>query len=167
MTANSPAAPAAATNPIARFTGALFGLLPISLTMLALRFALAVPFWKSGMTKWDGYFTLSFGAKQLFIDEFKLHLFGAEYPFPYPELTATLSAIGEVTFPVLLVLGLGTRYAALGLLVMTGVIQLSFPEGWANFHLYWASLALAILTFGPGRIALDSVIGLDRVSRAH
>jgi putative oxidoreductase len=167
MTANSPAAPAAATNPIARFTGALFGLLPISLTMLALRFALAVPFWKSGMTKWDGYFTLSFGAKQLFIDEFKLHLFGAEYPFPYPELTATLSAIGEVTFPVLLVLGLGTRYAALGLLVMTAIIQLTVPEGWANFHLPWASMALAIMTFGPGRIALDSVIGLDRVSRAH
>ena len=167
MTANSPAAPAAATNPIARFTGALFGLLPISLTMLALRFALAVPFWNSGMTKWDGYFTLSFGAKQLFIDEFKLHLFGAEYPFPYPELTATLSAIGEVTFPVLLVLGLGTRYAALGLLVMTAIIQLTVPEGWANFHLPWASMALAIMTFGPGRIALDSVIGLDRVSRAH
>ena len=106
MTTNSMAARAAA-NPLARFTGALFGLMPASLTMLALRFAFAVPFWKSGMTKWDGFFTLSFGAKQLFIDEFKLHWLGAEYPFPYPELTATLSAVGEVALPVLLVLGLG------------------------------------------------------------
>ena len=41
MTANSPAASRAAANPLARFTAALFGLLPISLTMLALRFALS------------------------------------------------------------------------------------------------------------------------------
>jgi putative oxidoreductase len=167
MTANSPAARAAAANPLARFTGALFGPIPVSLTLLALRFALAVPFWKSGMTKWDGYFTLSFGAKQLFIDEFKLHWFGAEIPFPYPELMATLSAIGEVTLPVLLALGLATRYAALGLLAMTAIIQLTVPDGWANFHLPWASMALAIMTFGPGRIALDYVLGLDRVARAR
>ncbi|HYA71767.1 MAG TPA: DoxX family protein, partial [Roseiarcus sp.] len=57
------------------------------------------------------------------------------------------------------------RYAALGLLIMTGVIQLAFPEGWANFHLYWASLALAVMTFGPGRIALDYAIGIDRRTR--
>jgi putative oxidoreductase len=73
--------------------------------------------------------------------------------------------VAEVALPALLIAGLGTRYAALGLLVMTGVIQLSIPDGWANFHLYWASLALAILTFGPGKIALDYVLGLDRVSR--
>ncbi len=167
MTANSPAASGAAKTQIARFTGALYGFLPISLTTLALRFALAVPFWNSGMTKWDGYFTLSFGAKQLFIDEFKLHWFGAEYPFPYPELTATLSAIGEVGFPVLLVLGLGTRYAALGLLGMTAIIQLTVPDGWANFHLPWASMALAIMTFGPGKIALDYALGLDRAARRN
>jgi putative oxidoreductase len=167
MSTNSSAAPAAATNPLARFTGSLFGLAPISPTMLALRLALAVPFWKSGMTKWDGFFTLSFGPKQLFIDEFKLHWFGAQYPFPYPELMATLSAIGEVAFPVLLVLGLGTRYAALGLLAMTAIIQLTVPDGWANFHLPWASMALAIMTFGPGTIALDYVLGLDRGSRGR
>jgi putative oxidoreductase len=79
---------------------------------------------------------------------------------------ATLSAIGEVTLPVLLVLGLATRYAALGLLAMTAIIQLTVPDGWVNFHLPWASMALAIMTFGPGRIALDYVLGLDRVARA-
>ena len=167
MTANSPAARAAAANPLARFTGALFGLVPVSLTMLALRFALAVPFWKSGVTKWDGWFTLSFGAQQLFIDEFKLHWFGAEYPFPYPELMATLSAIGEVALPVLLALGLATRYAALGLLAMTAIIQLTVPDGWANFHLPWASMALAIMTFGPGKAALDYALGLDGVTRRN
>ena len=80
---------------------------------------------------------------------------------------ATLSAIGEVGFPVLLVLGLGTRYAALGLLGMTAIIQLTVPDGWANFHLPWASMALAIMTFGPGRIALDYALGLDRAARRN
>ena len=157
----SPVAP----SPLARFTLGFFGLFPMSLTMLVLRLTLALPFWKSGLTKWDGWFTLSFGAQALFIDEFKLHILGAEYPYPAPVLMAYASAIGEVCFPVLLVLGLGTRYAALGLLGMTAIIQLTVPDGWQNFHLPWASMELAILTFGPGKIALDYVLGLDQVSR--
>ncbi len=161
------AAQRGATGAVARFTETLFGFVPLSLTMLALRFALAVPFWKSGMTKWDGFLNLSFGAKETFIEDFRLHLFGAEIPFPAPELMATLSAIGEVTFPVFLVLGLGARYAALCLLGMTAIIQLTVPDGWANFHLPWASMALAIMTFGPGKIALDYALGFDRSTRGE
>jgi len=162
-------APAAAlrrpTAALAHFTQSLFGLVPLSLTMIVLRLALAIPFWRSGMTKWDGFLSVSFGAQALFTDEYKLHLFGSEYPYPAPELMATLSALAETCLPVLLVFGLGTRYAALGLLVMTGIIQLTEPDGWANFHLPWAAMALAIATFGPGRIALDYVLGLDTFSR--
>ena len=150
---------------VARLTKAIFEIIPLSLTMLALRFALAVPFWRSGLTKWDGFLNLSFGAKQLFAEEFKLHIFGAEIPYPAPELMATLSGVAEDSFPVLLVLGLGARYAALGLLGMTAIIQLTVPDGWANFHLPWAAMALAIMTFGPGKVALDYVLGFDRSSR--
>jgi putative oxidoreductase len=152
---------------VARFTETTFGVIPLSLTMLALRFALAVPFWRSGLTKWDGFLNISFGAKQLFAEEFKLHIFGAEIPYPAPELVATLSGIAEVGFPVLLVLDLGARYAALGLLGITAIIQLTVPDGWANFHLPWAAMALAIMTFGPGKIAIDYVLGLDRSSRGE
>jgi putative oxidoreductase len=67
----------------------------------------------------------------------------------------------EIVLPILLAFGFLIRWAALGLLVMTGVIQLTYPDGWANFHLYWAALALAIMTFGPGLISLDRLIGLD------
>jgi putative oxidoreductase len=148
---------------LADLTQAAFGLVPMSLTMLALRFALAIPFWRSGMTKWDGFLTLSFGAKALFTDEYKLHIFGSEIAYPAPELVATLSALAETCLPVLLVLGLGTRYAALALLFMTGIIQLTIPDGWVNFHLPWASMALALMTFGPGRIALDRLLGIDRL----
>ena len=154
-------APMTRANPLARFTGALFGLVPLSLTMLVLRIALALPFLRAGQTDWDDWFVLSFGVKARFAD-LQLHLFGAAYPIPQPDLMALAASVAEVALPALLIIGLGTRYAALGLLVMTGVIQLSFPDGWANFHLYWASLALAIMTFGPGRIALDYVLGIDR-----
>jgi putative oxidoreductase len=47
---------------------------------------------------------------------------------------------------------------------LTAIIQLTYPDGWANFHLYWAAMALAILTFGPGAISLDRLIGLDEGS---
>ncbi len=59
--------------------------------------------------------------------------------------------------PILLVLGLGAHFAALGLLVMTGVIQFIVPDGWANFHIPWAGLALSIIALGAGPLSLDHV----------
>jgi putative oxidoreductase len=123
-----------------------------------LRIALAVPFFKSGLTKWDGFLSLSPAAEFLFEDEFKLHIFGQPYDFPLPTAIAYLDGIGEIVLPILLVVGLASRFSALGLLVMTGVIQLVVPEGWASFHLPWAGLALAIIALGPGPLSLDRLI---------
>ena len=67
--------------------------------------------------------------------------------------------------PILLVLGLGTRFAALGILAMTAIIQLTVPEGWANFHLPWAAMALALVVYGGGQLALDRLIGLGKKCR--
>lgn len=125
-----------------------------------LRIALALPFFRSGLTRWDGFPSLSAGTLYLFENQFKLHVFGRVYDFPAPDTLALLVAVAEIVLPALLVLGLATRFAALALLIMTGVIQLVFPDGWANFHLYWASLAVAILALGPGRLSLDYLIGL-------
>jgi putative oxidoreductase len=127
--------------------------------LLALRVGLAVPFFRSGLTKWDG-FGLSAGARYLFTEEFRLHLFGAAVPYPAPLLAAHLAAIGEIVLPVLLVLGLATRPAALGILAMTAVIQLTVPDGWANFHLPWAAMALALVAFGGGRASLDHALSM-------
>jgi len=121
----------------------------------ALRIALATPFFRSGLTKWDGFLSLSPAAAYLFEDEFKLHIFGNAYDFPLPLLVAYLDGIAEIVLPFLLVAGLATRFSALALLIMTGVIQLVVPEGWANFHLPWAALAIAIIALGPGRLSLD------------
>lgn len=125
-----------------------------------LRVALAVPFLKSGLTKWDGFLSLSPAASFLFEDEFKLHVFGHAYDFPMPGLFAYLDGVAETVLPLLLVVGLATRFTALALLVMTAVIQLVVPEGWANFHLPWAALAVAIMALGPGRLSLDHFAAL-------
>jgi len=66
--------------------------------------------------------------------------------------------VGEIALPVLLVLGLATRFSALGLLAMTAVIELVVPSGWANFHLPWASMALAIIALGAGPLSLDHLL---------
>ena len=130
--------------------------LPIAQPVL--RIALALPFWRSGMTRWDGVFQLAPTTPYLFEETFKLHILGGEYPIPMPDQVAFLTACAEVGLPVLLILGLGTRLAALGLLAMTAVIQLVMPDAWANFHLYWAAIALAIIAVGPGALSLDRLI---------
>jgi putative oxidoreductase len=127
-----------------------------------LRVALALPFLRSGLTRWDPFPTLSIGTQFLFEEQFKLHLFGALVDLPAPLVLAYVTAVAEILLPVLLILGLGTRFAALGLLVMTGVIQLIVPDGWVNFHLYWAGLALALLALGGGQVSLDGLL-----SRRH
>lgn len=129
-----------------------------------LRIALAVPFFRSGLTRWDGFLSLSPSTAYLFEEEFKLHLFGGAYGFPAPLVVAHLVGSAEIVLPILLVLGLATRFTALGLLIMTGVIQLVMPDGWANFHLPWAAMAIAIIAIGPGRLSIDHL--LDRWCRA-
>jgi putative oxidoreductase len=123
-----------------------------------MRIALVLPFFRSGLTRWDGFLSISPATLFLFENQFKVHVFGGAYGFPAPDTVALIVAIAEITLPVLLVLGFATRFAALALLVMTGVIQLVFPDGWANFHLYWASLAVGIMALGAGPLSLDRLI---------
>lgn len=135
---------------------ALVSLLPHAVVSLGLRLALAIPFWKSGLTKWDGFLVLSQTPVLLFENEFKLHILGKAYDYPFPVAAAWGSSIAEIALPILLVLGLFTRFAALGLLIMTAMIQLTIPSGWP-VHATWAAMAAAIILLGPGRISLDGM----------
>jgi putative oxidoreductase len=148
---------------IERGVGATRWIARPSLVQLVLRVALAVPFWKSGILKWDGFLRLNDTAIALFTDEFKLHLPGGPYDFPDPAATAFLSGCGEIVFPVLLVLGLGSRFAATGLLFMTCIVELTVPDGWP-IHITWAAMALAIMAWGPGKLSAD--IALHRLLSA-
>lgn len=123
--------------------------------LLAVRLFLAMPFWNSGLTKWNSFpLELSGTAKYLFANEFMLHLPGGPYPMPFPTLMAWLSSFGEIVLPILLVLGFLTRPAALGLLGMTAIIQITVPGGWF-LHLQWALAAAIVLYLGPGLFSVD------------
>jgi putative oxidoreductase len=135
-----------------------------SFVQLVLRVALAVPFWRSGILKWSGFLQLNDTAVLLFSDEFKLHLPGGPYSFPAPELMAFMSGSVEILAPIFLVLGLATRFAALALLAMTCIVELTVPGGWP-VHITWAAMALGIMAWGPGRMSVDQV--LARLTRIH
>jgi putative oxidoreductase len=128
-----------------------------ALTQLVLRLGLAIPFWRSGVNKWDGFRQLNDIAILLFSSEFKLHLPGGPYTFPAPGVVAFVVGSAEILRPILLVLGLATRLAALGLLFMTIVIQLTVPDGWP-IHVTWAAMALGLMAWGPRRISFDHLI---------
>ena len=121
------------------------------LIALASRFGLAGIFWFSGRTKVDG---------GLQVNESALLLFEHEYALPLlpPLWAAHLAAYAEHLFPLLLVLGLGTRWAALGLLGMTAVIQFwVYPDAWPT-HLTWTVALLYLRGRGAGRFSLDHAL---------
>lgn len=129
---------------------ALFEKIPYSALALAARIFPAAVFWQSGQTKVSG-FGLSDSAVFLFQDEYKL-------PLVDPTTAAYGAAIAEHLFPVLLVIGLATRFSALALLVMTLTIQIFvYPGAWPT-HGTWAALFLLLIARGPGKISLDHLI---------
>lgn len=137
----------ALTTPVA-----VFGRIPADLVQLALRGGLAGIFWSSARTKVEGLLTVSDNTYFLFEEEYRL-------PLLAPDLAAPLATYAEHLLPVLLVLGLGSRFAALGLFVMTLTIQLFvYPNAFLSTHLGWFALALAIIAKGPGRISIDHLI---------
>jgi putative oxidoreductase len=140
----------------------ILGTVPVIARRLApplLRITLALPFLRSGLTRWDGFLSISPTTIFLFEEQFKLHFLGAAYSLPFPDQIALVTAICEIMLPLLLLIGAATRLAALGLLVMTGIIQLVFPDGWVNFHLYWAAIAVGIIGSGAGSLSIDHWIG--------
>ena len=141
-------------NRLSQLHERLSAAIPESLIALLLRVGIAVPFFLSGRTKVEGFLTLSPSTEYLFAEEY-------DVPFLSPDLAAHLATYAEHLLPVLLVLGLLTRFSALGLIVMTLVIQLFVvPTGWPA-HLLWAGPLVYLLARGPGGWSLDRLLKLD------
>jgi putative oxidoreductase len=129
-------------------------LLPDDLLALACRVGIAATFFLSGRTKVTGLLSVTDGAVELFRSEYKL-------PLVPPEIAAHAAAYAEHLFPLLLVLGLFTRFSALALLGMTLVIEVFvYPDAWPT-HLTWAAALLFLVGRGPGRFSLDRRLRLD------
>lgn len=131
----------------------------LDLVALGLRVFPAMVFWQSGRTKVEG-FTIKDSTWFLFEHEYAL-------PLIPPGVAAVLATAAEHLLPVLLILGLLTRFSALGLLAMTVVIQIFvYPGAWVT-HGLWASALLALMALGPGRWSLDHLLGLDPAPKAR
>lgn len=124
---------------------ALNSLQPVA--ALLARLYVAQVFFLSGLTKirdWD--ITLA-----LFMDEYKV-------PLLPPAMAAVMGTAGELVLPVLLVLGMGGRFAALGLSVVNVVAVLSLAEiapAALQQHVFWGALLAGIAIYGPGRFSVD------------
>jgi putative oxidoreductase len=128
----------------------LFEQTPYWLIALMGRLSIALVFWKSGRSKVDGWniFSVNDKTKFLFQEEYKVPLLPVE-------LAALMAQIAEHVLPALLILGLATRFSALGLLIMTAVIQFFvYPNAYA-LHASWAAILLMLIKFGPGMVSLD------------
>ncbi|MGE0039232.1 MAG: DoxX family protein [Xanthobacteraceae bacterium] len=124
--------------------------IPYWFLALLTRISIAAVFWRSGQTKVDGW-RLSDSAIDLFRTEYKL-------PLVDPVFAAYMAIIAEHVFPVLLVIGLATRFAALALLIMTLVIEIFvYPEAWPT-HGTWATCFLLLMMRGPGPVSLDHLV---------
>lgn len=139
--------------------------IPHSLIALLGRFSIAAVFWKSGQTKIEGFALDLLGGEFQFgwprLAESTIPLFQEEYKLPLvpPELAAYAAATAEHVFPVLLLIGFGTRFSALALLVMTLTIQVFvYPSAYPT-HGVWATVLLYLLARGPGRFSVDHWLG--------
>jgi len=141
-----------------RTVAAVLDKIPQSLISLAARIFPAAVFWRSGETKVEGWHVTD-SAIALFQDEYKL-------PWIDPALAANVAAFSEHFFPVLLVIGLASRFAALALLGMTAVIEIFvYPYAWPEQGV-WAVCFLVVIARGPGIFSLDHLL-LRRWSRGR
>ena len=138
--------------------------IPESLIAFLGRFSVAAVFWQSGQTKVENFAiniidgTFDLGVPQL--SDTVIYLFEYEYALPLlpPETAAVGATVAEHVLPVLLLVGLATRFAALGLFIMTLVIQfLVYPDSWM-VHGLWATILLYIMAKGPGVISADYLL---------
>ena len=152
MTDLSPAAARSGSVPgrIIQRAIAAMSCIPDWLIALAARVFPAAVFWQSGQTKVAG-FHLKPSAIALFQNEYQL-------PLIDPAIAAHISAFSEHFFPILLVIGLATRFSALALLFMTAVIEIFvYPGAWPT-HGVWATCFLVVISRGPGWLSLDHLI---------
>ena len=118
-----------------------------SLAALAIRVYVARVFLLSGLTKLDDW-------------SLTVALFENEYRVPLlsPAVAALAGTAGELALPVLLLLGLGTRFAALALFAFNVVAVISYPDlsdAGLKDHVLWGALLAVLAVYGPGRLAVD------------
>ncbi len=116
--------------------------------VLPMRIAAFSVFMRSGLVKLDDWSS----TLALFADEYKV-------PVLPPALSAYMATTIELGASTLILLGLATRFAALAVIGMIATIQIFvYPMAWPD-HIQWLAFLIPILVWGPGRFALDTLVG--------
>lgn len=114
---------------------------------LGARLYVAWVFFASGLTKlrdWDTTIAL-------FTDEYHV-------PLLSPQVAALSGTAGEIALPIMLALGIGGRFSALGLFVLNLVAVISLQEiapAAQIQHVLWGSLLATLALYGLGPLSLD------------
>jgi putative oxidoreductase len=119
-----------------------------SYLVIPMRIAAFSVFMRSGLVKLDDWSST-------------LDLFATEYKVPVlpPALSAYMATTIELGCSTLMLLGLGTRFAALAVIGMIATIQIFvYPMAWPD-HIQWLAFLIPLVVWGPGRFALDTLIG--------
>lgn len=123
--------------------------------MLVLRLFAAYEFWEAGVEKWRG--------ENWFAD------IQQQFPWPFSALPAEinwqLAMWAELVFPILLLLGLATRFSAAALSVLTLVawyavhagLGYNIGEGGYKMAVIYLVVLLPLVVSGGGAWSLDSL----------
>ncbi len=133
---------------------------PADLLAISARIAVATVFWNSAQTKISGGSFLGQSWNVFNLNQSTFMLFEYEYNLPVipPDIAAYMATFGEFALALGLIAGLGTRLSAIGLLVMTAVIQLFvYPEAWTT-HILSAVGLLYLIKHGPGHLSIDHLV---------
>ncbi|MBA4749694.1 MAG: DoxX family protein [Alphaproteobacteria bacterium] len=115
------------------------------LPILGIRVWIGLVFWRSGKTKIADWA----GTVALFKDEYKV-------PVIPPEIAAFLATSVELSAPIMVILGMGARFGALAMLLMTAVIEFTYMH--FDVHVVWALMLSLIFFQGAGKASVDYLI---------
>jgi putative oxidoreductase len=172
---NSPAGAEAARSGsiIAWIVGRLVwvcGLFPHALIGLGMRLIMARVFFQSGQAMIDGPVipVWTFGGTPnfsivlpVYIKDATFQLFEIQYAaVPIPSATvAYIFAYAQFVLPICLAIGFATRFAALGLVILTvTTVIYAMPDTLWTMHAYWILILLALVRFGPGAVSIDGLV---------
>lgn len=136
----------------------IFSNLPECLVNLAMRLVIFKVFWFSVQSKITGWTVFDQHFAFWNITDNTFLLFDFEYAIPLiPSIFAAyLATFTEFFFSVMVLIGLFTRFSALGLVLLTLVIQFFVdPSGWWTTHVYWLLILLYLLRYGGGKFSVD------------
>lgn len=136
-------------------TANLFERIPYALIGLMGRLSLAWLFWTAGRARVGNSWNIlepRYDTMAMFRGAYDIRY------IPY-EFAAIATQLAEFLLPILLALGIASRFAALGLLILISVFEIFVHPGPYAVHGAWAALLLMIIKFGPGSLSLDEALG--------